>query len=133
MIDPTHEIPINKTAALVMSRGFQYSPDKKISCFHSDTCPQLEDIRAPEFANNKSFNDLSGIKLGELKVIGKAAGRKGWVVRCNCGMYEIRRAKAIQNKENWGDRCCLCLHLAYLKRKGDFNAYGENRRDLRSY
>ena len=37
---------------------------------------------------------------------GKARGR--WLVRCVCGDYELRRARAIKNPNNQDDKCCNC-------------------------
>ena len=63
---------------------------------------------------------LIGATVGRFTVIGilKEHGRKGrarWVVRCQCGDYEFRSAKAITNPENGGDRCMDCRQVDYLR------------------
>ena len=109
-----HETPIDKKAALVVSKGFQYQPEKKIRANDSDFPIPVEKNENPD----PNFKDLTGIRFGRLKVIGKAANRnKRWVCRCDCGKYTVRTTKAVKNPENYGDRCDLCQHHAYLVKK----------------
>jgi hypothetical protein len=126
-------VPADSTAGRVISSGFKYSPNKKIACHHWDICPELEDL--PKSVDQK--HDLRGVKFGRMTVIGRlnlaAIGKlkpskKGalWVCRCSCGHYETRYSKSIKNKANQNDRCQLCRHLAYLKRKEIYRRTGKD-------
>lgn len=105
--------PINKQAALVTSRGFDYEPDKQVSPNDSDTPLAIK----KNLEVNQNFTDLTGVRFGRLLVLGFSADKKKkWVCRCDCGKYTLRASKAIKNPENYGDRCDLCRHHAYLIR-----------------
>ena len=109
------ERPINKTAGIVVSKGFRYSPNKKAGSALFDTPPALKP--APSLTDNESFTDLTGTRFGRLVVFGMSAQfKKRWVCRCDCGKYTMRSSKAIKNPENRGDRCDLCRHHAFLIR-----------------
>lgn len=109
LFDRTHRTPVDKTAALVVRRGERFDSQKKFGGAHWKTQPP---IRTDAWV----FVDLTGIRFGRFQVIGLHADLlKRWVVRCACGDYEVRSAKAINNPENFGDRCANCRHLAYLK------------------
>lgn len=106
--------PINSTAARVTGKGFQYTPDKKITCTHSD-------VPLPIIRIGWNEEDITGIKQGRLTVIGKfskGAGKKAsmWAVRCQCGNYETRSRKALLNPANNQDCCQQCRHVEHLKR-----------------
>ena len=108
--------PINKTAAIVIGRGFYYEPNKIVLTNDSDMPIATRPFTKVEL-RNKSFIDLTGVRVGRFIVIGVSKDFKGgWVVRCDCGMYSTRKAKAIKNPENVQDRCEHCRHLAFLKR-----------------
>ena len=110
-----HEKPVNKTAAIVTSKGFEYVSSKLIRIKESKNPIKLKKIPDSYFLSD-SFNDLTGRRRGRLTVLGLSAVGKGWVVRCDCGVYTIRKAKAILNENNEQDRCEECRHLAHLKR-----------------
>lgn len=74
--------------------------------------------------------DLRGYKFGRLTVVGlldrtgagfAAAGKNKkpakWLVKCVCGRFEHRTAKAIRNPENHFDRCDHCRQTAYVRRQ----------------
>lgn len=106
--------PINKTAALVVSKGFEYSPAKVVL-----TRDQGSPIKTRALPLDAEA--LTGKRFGRFTVIGLAKDTNSrWVVRCDCGTYTLRTAKAVKNKENTQDRCEHCRHLAHLKR-GDYN------------
>jgi len=111
--------PINKVAARVVGRGESYDCPKKIQNIESDVPIP---IRA-----TLSGEDLTGRRQGRLTAIGLARDHKGlWVMRCDCGRYCLRRAKAVKNVENWGDRCEHCRHLAYLQKAELFRRTGKS-------
>jgi hypothetical protein len=115
MINNSHSTPINKTAARVIGKGVSYTPDKKVQTIESkNPLP----IRFPTVmvARNPSFVDCTGKKRGRLTVVGMYGLGSGWVCRCDCGMYCVRRKKSILNEKNKMERCEECRHLAFIKR-----------------
>lgn len=119
--------PMNKTAALVVSKGFEYTPDLKKSDQVESKLPLETKPITDSEKGSSEFEDLTGFKIGRFTVMGRnAVGRgRGWVVRCNCGNYAIRTKKSIQNEKNYGDRCQECRHLAQLKRKDHYRRTGK--------
>ena len=110
--------PVDRVARWVTSEGYKYSPDKKPNGAFWDICPPLKEPmpNAPNFA---------GVKFGRFTVIGLSRTFKArWVVRCSCGRFEVRRAKAIKNPRNSGDACDHCRHLEYLKRTDFYRRNG---------
>lgn len=104
-------VPQNATAARVMGRGTHYEPVVEMSSHeHWDLPPPM-----------KAFSsDLVGRKFGRLTVLGLSVDQNPkknarWVVRCVCGHYEIRKAKAIRNPANTDDCCQNCAHLRKVK------------------
>ena len=109
--------PINKVAAIVvMSKGVQYNPNKRVQANDSET-PHKIRLNIPlETIRCQHFEDLTGMRRGRLLVIGLSDEFPGrWVVRCDCGRYSMRRKKAITNSGNEQDRCEHCRHLAFLR------------------
>lgn len=65
--------------------------------------------------------DLKGREFGTFRVLGVWADHKPdavrWVVRCQCGAYELRKSKSIKNPANAEiDRCVKCRDTVYLRR-----------------
>ena len=116
---PLNDIPVNRTAALVMGKGYEFSP----------SLPETVRDQEQEFAikkhwdwsSNKSrgFIDFTGLRIGRLKVIGLARDyKKRWVVRCSCSAYTLRTAKALKNTGNSDYMMCeSCRYLEHLKWK----------------
>lgn len=110
-------VPVNKTAAQVTAKGEHYEP--KINyrdTLHSDVpLPIMDPPKV--LRNNGSFVDLTGHKSGRLIVLGLWAGGTGsrWVVRCACGDYEVRTAKALRNTatRDRDDKCARCDRLVH--------------------
>ena len=118
--------PVDGAAARVLSKGVHYKPDNVIARLLWTAPPKLEPIPVNLRATPK-FEDLTGRKFGRFIVagyLGKPLGEKQkqpcWLVRCSCGDYETRTARAIRNPQNAGDRCENCRHLAYLKRTDSY-------------
>lgn len=114
--------PINKTAALVVSRGYHFLSNKVNGCVCSEfppaTMPKPRDVPS-----------LAGRRIGRLTVISYCgrtrkvtSGGHGkttfyWSVRCDCGMYSVRRHRAILRPSNAEvDACERCRHLRYLQK-----------------
>ena len=115
-MDRLHTQPINGNAARVIQSGDHFEPRKNIQTVHKSAPPEME-LKIPK-AMPTSFDDLTGVKRGRLTVAGLLKGSfKRWVCRCDCGMYTVRRAKALKNPSNTQDRCDECRHLAFLKRE----------------
>lgn len=121
--------PINRTAALVVSRGVRYEMNSKITTPEYVGPPPI--VPRHKHPNVPSFIDLTGRKKGRLTVIGLMAEVKGrWVVRCICGTYTTRSAKSIKSSDtnpnaNY-DACRECMHLAYRKREEIYRRTGKD-------
>jgi hypothetical protein len=110
--------PINRQAAMTLSRGFVYEPDTKVTTREWEAPPKM---RLPA---NKD-QSLAGTRFGRLTAIGIDAEKVmakntpvTWVCRCDCGRYTSRSAKAIKNPKNQSDRCALCRHAKFLTHMG---------------
>lgn len=113
--DKTHRDAINHEARMMFAKGIKQNIIHKVACDHWESCPPIKKI---------PYNGLNlvGCKVGRLTVIGMARESKGrWVVRCACGDYEIRTAKAIRNPENKGDRCSVCRGFAQSRRSFEYH------------
>ena len=110
----THLLPINKTAALVVSNGIHFEPKIKPNPHDErETCPELR-LR---WTTQKTFN-LTGLKCGWLTVIGLSAEKKDrWVCRCVCGKYVFRTAKSLRREKVIVDKCIHCNKLDYLRER----------------
>lgn len=115
MISNLNSTPINKTAALVVGKGVNYNCPKKVQTVESKTILAFRTVSTNDATKN-GFINCTGLSIGRLKVLGIYKNGSGWVCRCICGTYCVRRQKAILNKNNTQDRCEECRHLAYLKR-----------------
>lgn len=109
--------PVDKKAALVVSKGFEYEPNfRKTECYTESKLP------LPTVAVRRGEPNYTGHKFGRFTVLGLAAktnkaARGKWVVRCICGTYAYRKASSIKNAANACDCCTDCRHLLYLKRQ----------------
>jgi hypothetical protein len=120
--------PINATASYVVAAGTEYTYTPKMLVEESDTpFPMRATLpMCPEFRN------LTGVRCGRLVVIGLKAesqnGKAGWVCRCDCGRYVIRRSKVLTNPKN-NDRCQRCRHYDRQRDKEEWLRLGFNRRN----
>lgn len=113
--------PVNKTAALVVSVGEYYEPDKRVQVPAEGDLPIMTKPLPPNTEN------LSGTRFGRFTVIGMAEEYPGrWVVRCICGRYSLRVRKAIKNPGNKYDMCEHCRHLCYIKKREHFQRTGKD-------
>lgn len=116
-----HEIPIDATAGRVVARGehFEY----KATCKIYDS-PYPMPTWVPE---QNTFRDISGMKVGRLSVIGYSAEFSGkWVCRCACGMYCLRKAKALTSTTHPVLPCYQCYRLAVRKKSEYFKKTGKD-------
>lgn len=64
--------------------------------------------------------NLIGYGFGRFRVVGKYGRRKKtgsiWLVKCDCGDYEVRTTKAIKNPKNTEDKCAICRDIVYLNK-----------------
>lgn len=109
--DDSSAVPVNQNARRdLRGGGTHYQPDIQLHQFHWKAPPRTNPIphRTP---------NLTGTQFGRFKVIGWYAKKSGWIVRCACGDYEIRKTKTIQNSKN-PDACCgYCNHLLVIQRR----------------
>jgi hypothetical protein len=104
----------------VVGRGERYRNEPSVVNVCTESPPKLKPL--PPNATN-----LAGLRFGRFRVVGMQAGVSGrWVVRCDCGNYEIRRAKAILNPDNWGDRCTYCRNKAFERKEYERTTYGRH-------
>lgn len=123
--DRTARVPVDKTAALVASKGTRVEFQGKFTRPLLEKCPRV-------WSNVKQrcvTDDLTGRRFGRMTVIGLSKERpKLWACRCSCGLFEFRKAKAIKNPTNTWDCCEKCrkiLHAGYChqqRRRAPLNA-----------
>jgi hypothetical protein len=124
--------PVNKTAATVISTGTHFIPNKKQNNNDSELPLAIKRLNDSDLAQ-KDFQDLTGRTVGRFTVQGLSLDSpRHWVVRCVCGRYSTRRAKAIKNPANSQDRCEHCRHLASLQRSEIYRRTGKNA-DIRDF
>lgn len=113
-------IPINKTAALVVSKrtdDFKFSDvNYSKNCYCSSTPPPIE--RKPYKGVGEN---IIGKKVGKVVVIaylGKlpkgGKNKKGkWLVQCDCGNYEVRRRNSLNQEYT---ECLYCKTIRAIKK-----------------
>ena len=126
-------IAVDRTTLRVVSPGTRYElPDGTIPETHVHSQIPLP-VRKPHKTEiyQPEFKDLTGDIIGHLKVIGLTADyQKRWVVRCCCGIYEIRRAKVLKNySKNYPDKCFYCRRKDTANRQHEFITNGFNSRN----
>lgn len=123
-MNPTNSKPVNKTAALVVSKGFSF--DFSTNHHHDSDMPLP--TRRPKRIElaNPNFADLTGLQYGRLTVIGLSRDCLGrWVVRCSCGTYSVRKTKVVK-KQSADDMCEKCRTLEQRKRNYRYEKTGRN-------
>ena len=111
--------PVDRKAALSMAKGEQAPTLVKKQNFASMTCPPLCAV-----PRDPSFKNLVGLECNGSRVVGladkKRLGIKGegarWVMRCVCGIYEIRTSKAIKSGVSRQFKCSSCDNVAEMRR-----------------
>jgi hypothetical protein len=126
MNDRTQKIvassPVNRTAALVVSRGVSWNSKLPLENPYDSETP------IPTSFMPRGLKDLRGIVFGRLTVIGyfgrkkKGKGtqaRHRWVVKCFCGTYTVRRQTTLikLRTRNDNDCCDRCKHLDRIRKR----------------
>lgn len=118
--------PVNRTAARVLSPGEEYIPNKKVMAGDADYL-EVTALDALQGEARRLAMQWRGHRYGRMTVIGLSATvAHRWVVRCACGVYTLRKLKAIRNPANSWDACEHCRHLMYLKRAEHFRRTGRD-------
>lgn len=108
------QIPVDSVALKVMLGGEDYVSAK---CYgntrHWKNMPPTRNVV-------RGTTNLSGTTFGRFMVVGLSAHKNlnkhaVWVVRCICGDYEVRSAKAMKNLDNKDDCCLECKHVRKMK------------------
>lgn len=114
---PGHERPVNRLAARVVGAADSYEFKMSDGAVNS-LLPLPTRLISRAEACQPCFTDLTGVKFGRLTVLGISAEVLArWVVRCVCGTYGLRTAKAIKNAAP--DACCHQCHLPALAKRKD--------------
>ena len=102
---PGHTIPVDKTAALVISKG--EAPIQRMLASN-----ESEDPIQIEWHGGK---DLDVKVVGRLTILGRYKRSSGvsnnsrmhrWVCRCSCGVYVVRRVQGLI-----GNRASVSVHM----------------------
>ena len=111
--------PADSVAAKQVSAGTHFDGlgNKQMPKAHWDHPPPMRPV-----PDHKTTRGMIGYTFGRFTVVGllrDSNPKKGaaWVVRCACGDYETRKAKAIRNSRNSEDRCAVCRYLVYIQRR----------------
>lgn len=118
--------PVDGLAARQIRGGINFVSSKKIQQVHSDTPIVCKPVP-------KDVQDFTRTRRGRLTVWGylEKATTNGhgplWLVRCDCGQYEARRAKALKGANALKpDGCQQCCQLAYLRKSEHFRRTGRD-------
>jgi len=134
IFDGIHRVPIDKTARLVVQKGEHYAPDVKIQegKEHWENQPHFYPIP-------KNSIVKKGQRQGRLVVLGKRYRSDSrntpprYIVRCDCGRFEVRTSRSIRNHKNINDRCDFCWNNARIKQSACFIQNGATGKKLRDY
>lgn len=116
-------VPLNKTAGNVVARnGVHYEPEIKVQPEYVRSEIALPVAPAPQWNPGAmaTYSEYVGKTFGRWRVIGLSMEQNPrkparWVVRCGCGRYENRKAKALRSAA-LHDGCCIeCEHLKRIK------------------
>lgn len=118
---PGNDAPVNRTASIVISAG-QHHEYKATAIIYDSPYPMA--ICAPK---NPNFVDMSGRRFGRITVIGYSKDFPGkWVCRCACGVYCLRKGRALRSAEHPVLPCYQCYRLAVKKKSEYFKATGRD-------
>lgn len=116
-----HERPIDSTAGRVVAAG-EHFEFKATSVIYDSPYPM-----PTWFPTQPTFKNLGGMKFGRLTVIGYSSEHSGkWVCRCSCGMYCLRRAKALTSTVHPVLPCHQCYRLAVKRKSERFRLTGRD-------
>lgn len=114
--------PVDRVAASVLRGGASWEPKRRpADCErHWTDYPTHLVVPKPRPGHRSTFVDLTGRRVGRLTVVaflGKPnpKDKARWLVKCDCGDYEGRTAKAINERSD--DMCVNCRYLEAVKRR----------------
>ena len=111
--------PVNKQAARALGGGVVYEPTFKGDVRVFDNPLPLRPVLPGQ-------PNLAGKKFGKFTCLGLARDyKKNWLVRCVCGKYELRTARAISNPDNFEDSCVYCRKTDYLMKEDAYRRLGK--------
>jgi len=104
--------PLDKQAAIVRDgKGEHFTPQMRLE----DT--KVRQIAPPPMRPNPpNAEDLTGQRFGRFAVIGRSADKPAWVVRCACGWYEHRNARALKTAGPADLASMMCTECCYVER-----------------
>jgi hypothetical protein len=114
--------PVDRVARRVASGGVSFESRKVIQ-----TADQHHPIEVRPFQDvDLALRSLIGLRFGRMTVVGLSYRPNRWAVRCDCGTYTLRTARAIRNPNNDFDCCEECRHLLFLKRRDVWKRTGRD-------
>ena len=115
-------IPDSRTAAQVVGSGTHYEPVVHYGTMpHWENCPPLKKPEDMTIKGRAMLSSFVGFRLGRLCVVGVLLDKRDdhraaqWVVRCDCGHYEIRKHKALRSGKSV-PFCVECRHFDRARR-----------------
>jgi len=128
--DGVHRQPMDRVAGVMFSKGIKAPEPKMGTMTHWEVCPPIHTQRMVREIHRSSGEDLTGRRCGRMVVAGFSSEIPArWIMRCDCGDYEPRTAKAIKNPNNVEEGCAKCRQLAQSKRNHEFHTTGRNTPD----
>jgi hypothetical protein len=107
-------VPLNRTAARVISKGTHYIPPKK-----NNTREYWETPPPLVTSVTEAVKSLFGTRKGSLTVIGylgsSSSGSARLLVRCDCGKYEVRLSNRWRKHSGINNYCQFCEYTQKLK------------------
>jgi hypothetical protein len=104
--------PVDRTAKQVISKGFQYEPAKRFNQEIWDAPPtNVQPLRG-------RLRGFRGSRQNRMEVVGFIANPPKigkFLVRCDCGKYELRKISSWKKMRAFDDCCQRCRHIEYLK------------------
>lgn len=101
--------PVDLVASRVVRPGVHHDAPETSELWY-EQCPPFR-----PHAKADNWQDITGLKVGRLTVIGKAKDRKGFVARCDCGKYIIRKFRCFFS-DITVQMCPVCEYKEKLKR-----------------
>jgi hypothetical protein len=110
----TNDVPVDATAARVMQKGEHFHGRTK-----STICTERLEAPSAYLPLPLSSEDLRGKRIGNLLVLGflgrNSGKRSVWQVRCVCGYYIRRTARALRDKSESELICNDCAYREKLR------------------
>lgn len=108
----TSSAPVNSTAARVIRKGYAYEAKVKPGCTETWDAPP------PSKRRPSAAPDITGFRRGFMTALRYHESGKGgakWLVRCDCGNFEVRTAAKWTAKQQEPDACTVCRKVHFIK------------------